>query len=319
MDFDPRDIDSRDRDDFDIYDPRSLDDPRDLDDRERDFERDLDPRDHDPREPFIEGLELPHGLERELVQDDRENLYELNGEDSRMLATIGAFRVAAERDLNDVRDPDWDPRDDTLGHLRDQGLIEFVPINEDERAVVLTEDGRDLLEANRRERDEDDVRQEFHAGVSNPRELEHDSDVFEAYRAVEARLRDEGADIERVVLEVDLRREYQEWLQESNKGNPDSDGRPDRDPREIEAWAREHDLAYLDEQVRFPDFRIEYELNGRDHNENVEVMSEHYRGAYAAAKGQTGYTCYRSGGRGGGGGCSGGGAPFDPRGAEDFL
>ena len=99
-DFDPRDYsDSRDRDDFDIYDERWVDDPRDLDDRERDFERDHDPRDHDPREPFIEGLELPDGLERELVQDDRENLYELNGEDSRMLATIGAFRVASERAL----------------------------------------------------------------------------------------------------------------------------------------------------------------------------------------------------------------------------
>ena len=33
MDFDPRDIDSRDRDDFNIYDERWLDDPRDLDDR----------------------------------------------------------------------------------------------------------------------------------------------------------------------------------------------------------------------------------------------------------------------------------------------
>ena len=318
MDFDPRDIDSRDRDDFDIYDPRSFDDPRDLHDRERDFERDLDPRDHDPREPFVAGLELPHGLERELVQDGREHLYELNGEDSRMLATIGAFRVAAERDLEAVRDPDWDPRNDTLEHLRDEGLIEFVAIKEG-RAVVLTDDGRDLLEANRRERDGDDERQEFHAGVSNPRELEHDSVVFEAYRAIEARLRDEGADIERVVLEVDLRREYQEWLQEHNKGNPESDGRPDRDPREIAEWARDHDLAYLDEQVRFPDFRIEYELNGRDHVENLEVMSEHYRGEYAAAKGQTGYTCYRSGGGGGGGGSSRGGAPFDPRLAEHLV
>ena len=71
---------------FDIYDTRWLDDPRDLDDRERDFDRDLDPRDHDARESFVEGLELPHGHERERVQDDRENLYELNGEDSRMLA-----------------------------------------------------------------------------------------------------------------------------------------------------------------------------------------------------------------------------------------
>ncbi len=275
MDFDPRDhADSRDRDDFDIYDPRWLDDPRDLDDRERDVRPDLDPREHDPRDAFVEGLELPRGLNRELVQDDRENLYELNHEDSLTLATVGAFRVVAEHDLESIGDPDGE---DTLDHLRDEGLIRFVAISEDERAVVLTDDGRDVLEANRRERDGDDERQEFHAGVSHPRELKHDSALFEAYLAVEERLRDQGADIERVVLEVDLRREYQEWLQEHNKGNPESDGRPDRDAREIEAWARDHDLPYIDEQVRFPDFRIEYERDGRDHHEDVEVMSEHYR------------------------------------------
>jgi hypothetical protein len=319
LDFDPRDYaEARDRNEVDIYDARWLDDPRDQDDRERDFERDRDPKDHDPRDPFVEGLELPRGLERELVQDDREHLHELNREDSRMLATIGAFRVVAERDLEAARDPDWDPRDDTLEHLRDEGLIRFVAINEDERAVVLTEDGRDLLEANRRERDEDE-RQEFYADVSKPRELEHDSELFAAYLTVEERLRDQGADIERVVLEVDLRREYQEWLQEHNKGNSDGDGRPDRDSREIEAWARDHDLPYVDEHVRFPDFRIEYELDGRDRHEDVEVMSEHYRGAYAAAKGQAGFTCYRAGGGRGGGGSNTSGAPFDPHAAEDFL
>src|SRR6185295_19513473 len=110
--------------------------------------------------------------------------------------------------------------------------IEFFAINQHERAMVLTEDGRDLLEASRRERDEEP--QEFHAGVNHPRELKHDSQLFEAYLAVEERLRDQGADIERVVLEIDLRREYQQWLQEHNKGNPNSDGRPDRDAREIE-------------------------------------------------------------------------------------
>jgi hypothetical protein len=52
-------------------------------------------------------------VDRELVQDDRENLYELNREDSLTLATIGAFRVAAERDLEAVRDrgPDSVRRD----------------------------------------------------------------------------------------------------------------------------------------------------------------------------------------------------------------
>lgn len=311
LDFDPRDYaDSRDRDDFDIYDARWLDDPRGEDDREREFERDRDPKGHDPRDAFVEGLELPRTVDRELVQDDRENLYELNREDSLALATVGAFRVVAERDLESLRDSD---SADTLEHLRDEGLIRFVAINEDQRAVVLTEDGRDLLEANRRERDEDRERQDFHEGVSHPRELRHDSTLFEAYLAVEERLRDAGAGVERVVLEVDLRREYQEWLQEHNKGNPESDGRPDRDAREIELWAREHDLPYVDEHVRFPDFRIEYELNGRDRHEDVEVMSEHYRGAYAAAKGQAGFTCYR------GGSGRGGGTPFDPDVARDFV
>lgn len=318
MDFDPRDNDPRDRDDFDIYDARWLGDPRDPEDRDRDVDRDRDPREHDPRDAFVEGLELPRGLERELVQDERENVYELNREDSRMLATVGAFRVVAERDLEAVRDRDSDPRDDTLEHLGDQGLIRFVAIDVNERAAVLTESGRDLLESNRRER-QDDGRQDYHADVSHPRELGHDSQLFAAYFEVEQRLRAQGADIERVVLEVDLRREYQQWLQQHNKGNPDSAGRPDRDPSEIEAWARDHDLPYLDEHVRFPDFRIEYEVNGRDRHEDVEVISEHYRGAYAAAKGQAGFTCYRGGsGRGTGGGRTGG-APFDPGVAEDFL
>lgn len=314
-DFDPRDYaDPRDRDNFDIYDTRWLDDPRDPDDRDRDVERDRESRNHDPRDAFVEGLELPRGVERELVQDDRENLYELNREDSLTLATIGAFRVVAARDLEAVHDWDSESHHDALEHLRDEGLIRFVAINEGERAAVLTEDGRSLLEANRRDRDEDE--QTFHAGVSHPRELQHDSALFEAYLAVEERLREQGAEVQRVVLEVDLRREYQEWLQEHNKGNPASDGRPDRDPREIETWARDHDLPYIDDHVRFPDFRIEYELDGHDRHEDVEVMSEHYRGAYAAAKGQAGFTCYVAGSARGGGSS---GAPFDPRVAEDFL
>jgi len=48
MDFDPRDIDTRERDDFHVEEVRWGDDPRDIDDREREFERERDPKDHDP-------------------------------------------------------------------------------------------------------------------------------------------------------------------------------------------------------------------------------------------------------------------------------
>jgi len=73
--------------------------------------------------------------------------------------------------------------------------------------------------------------------------------------------------------------------------------------------------------VQFPDFRIEYELpDGRREIEDVEVTTAHYRGAHAAGKVQAGFTRFRGvGGRVGGGSSRAGGAPFDPRFAEEVL
>lgn len=70
MDFDPRDIDSR------QHERNGLD------------------RDSDPREVFTRDLDLPGGLEREIVRD-RDREYTLRGSESRTLAT--APRVAIER------------------------------------------------------------------------------------------------------------------------------------------------------------------------------------------------------------------------------
>jgi len=77
-------------------------DPRDDDRRDRDEhvrERDRDSRDRDPRDLFLEGLELPRGLERDVVIDG-DHRYELNGEESRAPAAVGAFRVIAEGRLS---------------------------------------------------------------------------------------------------------------------------------------------------------------------------------------------------------------------------
>jgi hypothetical protein len=231
MEFDPRDLsDARERDGFEVHELRWGDDARAVDGRERDVDRERAPEPHDPREPFVDGLKLPRSVDREFVQDERQNLYELNREDSLMLATIGAFRVVRERDLEDFPDAEQ-----TLEHLREEGLVESVQIGAGERADVLTADGLSVLEANRGDRgenarsDRDDDRQAFYAGVSRARELQHDSDLFRAYRQVEKELREQGADVQRIVLEVDLRREYQQWLQEHNCGRSNSDGRPDRD------------------------------------------------------------------------------------------
>jgi hypothetical protein len=322
FDFDPRDRD-RDDDVRDVEMPwveprhqpgldREPDDPRDRGDV-RDRDRDTRERAHDPRDVFLEGLELPRGLEREIVMDG-DHRYELNRDDSRSLATVGAFRVVAERDLRDSREESADTRGPDLRHLRDEGLMRFVALDSREHAVTLTGRGHHLLEAHRRDRD-DAREQSFYAGVSRPRELSHDVQLYRAYLREEERLRDQGADIRRVILDHALKREYQEWLQERNRGRPDSDGRPDRDAREVERWAREHDLPYFDERVHFPDFRIEYELDRRERHEDVEIVTGHYRGAHAASVARAGFRCY---GRVGGTGRRGG-RGFDPRVAEEFL
>jgi len=124
--------------------------------------------------------------------------------------------------------------------------------------------------------------------------------VYGAYRQASDGLRDRGAEIRGVAFERELKREYQQFLQEGNRDRPDSDGRPGRDDREIEEWAREHDLPYFDDRVHFPDLRIEYELEGERRHLDVEVVTPHYRGAHGSSRAQCGFSCYASrGGRGG--------------------
>jgi DNA-binding MarR family transcriptional regulator len=203
-DFDPRDIDSRERDDG-IHDRedewltigrgpgsavvRETDDAvRERDDERRE-DRDREPRDRDedvrldPRDVFMRDLDLPRGLERELVHD-RDRDYTLNGRESRTLSTVGAFRVVSERDLRDPRDEGFDVR-----HLEDQGLVQRVPLNEQERAVTLTEQGRGLLERHRE--GHSDHRQTFYAGADRARERAPTTQTDAALLA-SARLLDTG-------------------------------------------------------------------------------------------------------------------------------
>ena len=119
----------------------------------------------EPRDVFTKDLDLPRGGERRPVHE-RDRVYEINGTETRMLGTIGAFRVVSETDLHDSRDePDRSRR--SARHLEREGLIRTSPLSSDDRAVVLTDRGRDLLEANRYERHDraHEPRQTFYAGL----------------------------------------------------------------------------------------------------------------------------------------------------------
>jgi DNA-binding MarR family transcriptional regulator len=242
-DFDPRDVVSRDRDDG-IHDhedqhlslgrggsgfakdAKGGDAGRDITPRERDREpRDVhDDPGGDPRDVLVRDLRLPHGQDRELVLG-RDRDYILDGSETRTLATVGTFRVVSERDLRDPRGNAGD-----LRHLEEQGLIQRVPLKEQERAVTLTQDGRDLLERHREPGSE--RHQTFYAGADRARERSHDTQLYRAYVKAAERLQEREARILRVELDRELKREYQRFLQERNRGNRDSDGRPDKRARD---------------------------------------------------------------------------------------
>jgi hypothetical protein len=121
---------------FDSIDPR-WSNSRDRDANEaldREVYRDSRERGDDPRDALLNDLDLPRGLERELVLD-RDRVYELNAEDSHVLAVVGAFRVVPERDL-DSREHGLHCRNDSLEHLVDEGLIYTVSLDGHDRGVT---------------------------------------------------------------------------------------------------------------------------------------------------------------------------------------
>jgi DNA-binding MarR family transcriptional regulator len=301
---------------FDALDPRSLD-PRD---------RDADTRDRepiDPRDVFTQDLDLPRGPERERVTvGDRE--YQLRGSEARTLSTVGAFRVIRADELRDDRERPGDLWHGDLEQLRRASLIQTVAPHDHHgdrtTLVTLTTRGRELLEHHRRP--DRQRSQTFYEGVSKARELCHDAQLYRAYLRAAERLRADGARIDRVVLETELKREYQRFLQAPNRGRSDSDGRPARTRSDVRHWAEDHDLPVVNDKVQFPDVRIEYERpDGRRDIEDVEVTTLHYRGAHAAGKATAGFTRFRGstsrvGGRSGSGGR---GSALDPRLAEELL
>jgi hypothetical protein len=212
----------------------------------------------DSSDVFTRDVNLPRRERRPVA--DRDRIYEIDGVESRIIATVGAFRVVAESDLSMPAEDARQARG-AVRHLEHEGLVQTSPLTTDDRAVVLTARGRDLLEANRRDRDSraHAPQQAFYAGLRKPRELTHDTRVYRAYQRAEERLRSQDARIQRVVLDYELKRDYQQFLHERNRGRKDSDGRPDREPDEVARWARENQLPYGDGHVEFPDARIEYE------------------------------------------------------------
>ena len=142
-------------------------------DRPRDAPSDREVR--DPRDVLSKDLDLPRHAQRQRVRV-HDRVYARRESEVRTLAAVGAFRIVDTRDLAD--DARHTRRD--LQHLRDLGLLDSVgaQLRDGVRAsaVVLTREGKQLLEAHRVPRGGGPP-QAYYAGLAKPREALHDAQL----------------------------------------------------------------------------------------------------------------------------------------------
>lgn len=252
-------------------------------------------------------LDTPERGVRQEVRGPRGRDYQLRESEWRTLETVGTFRVVAATDMVGFARDEAGTRAD-LRHLVDVRLIQQKTAIVDHtatRLVVLTRDGKALLEQHRAARRQPE-QQRFYAGFVKPRELAHDAQLFRAYKAERDRIESDGGRVIRVVLDHELKRDYQTFL-----NRPD---RPEDTTLSVDrkAFAEEHALPIVDDHLELPDLRLEVELaDGSRDVRDVEVVTAHYSRAQLAGKVKAGFALYRAGG-----GATRGGTPYDPRGLE---
>jgi hypothetical protein len=231
---------------------------------------------------------------------------ELRPEERQLLREAGRFRVVRTADLRDtLYNGKSRPLENDLRYLRDKGLVETTHINlrrdgqrrtiERTEVVTLTKDGRRLL-LKQGDLPKD---QWVYAGLVKPREAEHDSQIYRAYRKEAERVEDRGGSNLRVKLDFEIKANVQKAIYAERKADPK------RDMAEIkEEVAERFELPFVDGRIQIPDARIEYDLpreasqdagqGSRTGHEYIEILTAAYHAGHLRAKAQAGFRAYAS-------------------------
>lgn len=230
----------------------------------------------------------------------------LRAEEQKVLAEVGRFRVVATRDLAEtVYDGRRSRMERDLAFLREKGLISVNAVNarrdgrggkvERLEVVTLTKQGRDLA----RHGADMSQDQKLYAGLVKPREVEHDSQIYRAYRKEAEKIEHAGGSNLRVRLDFELKAKIQKAIYAARKTDPE------RDMNEIKQHvAQQIDLPFVNDRIQIPDARIEYDLacegkrdmdqGPRTGHQDIEVLTAAYRPGHLRNKAQAGFHVYAS-------------------------
>ena len=234
---------------------------------------------------------------------------QLRPEERRVMLELGRFRIIRTHDLADaVYDGKQRKLGEDLNYLRSKGLVETRHINlrrdgtrrQIDRAEVatLTRDGRAWL----RKSGEVPKDQTVYYGFVKPREMEHDSLIYRAYRDAAQRIERDGGSNLRVKLDFEIKADVQKHIYRARKADPK------RDMGDIkQEVAAKHALPFVNGGIQIPDARIEFDRKDDDArsqeadqgtrtggHEDIEVLTAAYRRGHLRAKAQAGFRAYAS-------------------------
>ena len=231
---------------------------------------------------------------------------ELRPEEKELLREAGRFRVVRTADLREtLYHGKARPLENDLRYLRDKGLVETAHINlrrdgrrrtiQHVEIVTLTKDGRDLL-VHQGDLPRD---QRVYAGLVKPREIEHDSQIYRAYRKEAQQISEKGGTNLRVRLDFEIKADVQKAIYAHRKADTA------RDMAGIKQQVAERfELPFVDGKIQVPDARIEYDLprdvehdvdrGPRSGHQDVEVLTAAYHAGHLRAKAQAGFRNYAS-------------------------
>lgn len=235
---------------------------------------------------------------------------QLRPEERKVMLEVGRFRVVRTRDLADtIYDGKQRKLNEDLNYLRSKGLVETRHINlrrdgtrrqiDRVEVATLTRDGRAWLMKS----GEVPEGQTVYYGFVKPREMEHDSLIYRAYRDAAQRIERDGGKNLRVKLDFEIKADVQKDIYRARKADPK------RDMGEIkQEVAAKHSLPFVDGGIQIPDARIEFD---RKHDEtqsqepdqgsrtggyeDIEVLTAAYRRGHLRAKARAGFRNYASG------------------------
>ena len=231
---------------------------------------------------------------------------ELRPEEKQLLSEAGRFRVVRTTDLREtLYGGKARPLENDLKYLRDKGLIETQQVNlrrdgrkrmiERVEVVTLTKDGRRLL-IKQGDLPKD---QKVYSGLVKPREVEHDSQIYRAYRKEAERIESSGGSNLRVRLDFEIKADVQKAIYAERKADPK------RDMAEIKQQVAERfELPFVDGKIQIPDARIDYDLprnageeidqGSRSGHQDIEVLTAAYHSGHLRSKAQAGFRNYAS-------------------------